>query len=120
MGSTRMRWTAAGALAACVGVGGFAAGRFTHPGQAQAAPAVVETPSAGATDHAAAAGHAGVAGLPSFASIVSDAPPAVVHLPTVSVVNAADTPPAGSDDDDRAFGPDSPLAPNSPLRAHTP
>src|SRR5262249_59305644 len=93
MGSTRMRWTAAGALAACVGVGGFAAGRFTHPGQAQAAPAVVETPSAGATDHAAAAGHAGVAGLPSFAGLVSDAAPARLHLPAGSVLDAAHTRP---------------------------
>jgi serine protease Do len=116
MGSTRMRWTAAGALAACVGVGGFAAGRFTHPGQAQAAPAVVETPSAGATDHAAAAGHAGVAGLPSFASIVADAAPAVVHVRTVSVVNAADTRSDGSDDDDGVFGPNGPFGQNGPFR----
>src|SRR5262245_18170447 len=115
MGSTRMRWTAAGALAACVGVGGFAAGRFTHPGQAQAAPAVVETPSAGATDHAAAAGHAGAAGLPSFASIVADAAPAVVHVRTVSVVNTADTSSDGSDDDDGVFGPNSPFGPNGPF-----
>src|SRR5262245_12342732 len=110
MGSTRMTWTAVGALAACVGVGGFAAGRFTHTEQAQAAPAVVETPREGATTHA------GAAGLPSFASIVADAEPAVVHVRTVSVVNAADTSSDGSGDDDGALGQNSPFGPNGPFR----
>jgi serine protease Do len=103
MGSTRMRWMTAGALAACVGAGGFAAGRITHPAQAQAAPAVVDTPREGTTDHAVAAG------LPSFAGIVADAAPAVVHVRTVSVVNAADTGPDGSGDDDGPFGPNGPF-----------
>jgi serine protease Do len=85
MGSTRMRWATAGALAACVGAGGFAAGRLTHveqanAGQAETAPPAVDAPRAAPTEHASAAG------LPSFAGIVSDAAPAVVHV-RISVVN---------------------------------
>jgi serine protease Do len=111
MGSTRMRWATAGALAACVGAGGFAAGRLTHveqanAGQAETAPAAAEVPRAAPTEHASAAG------LPSFAGIVSDAAPAVVHVRTVSVVNAADVP---DGDDDGPLGQNGPLGPNGPF-----
>jgi serine protease Do len=108
MGSTRMRWATAGVLAACVGAGGFAAGRLTHAEPAQAAPVTTDAPRQVPADHAAAAG------LPSFANIVADAAPAVVHVRTVSVVNAADTP-DGSGDDDGPFGPGGPFGPNGPF-----
>ena len=111
MGSTRMRWATAGALAACVGAGGFAAGRLTHVEQANAeqaetAPAAADVPHTAPTEHAAAAG------LPSFAGIVSDAAPAVVHVRTVSVVNAADVP---DGDDDGSPGQNGPFGPNGPF-----
>src|SRR5262245_29936390 len=93
MDSTRTRQTLALACALCLGVGGFVAGRFAHPDPAQAEPA----PAVTAENPAAAA-----RGLPSFSPIVAAAAPAVVHVRTVSVVDASDTQGNGmfGDDDD--------------------
>src|SRR5262249_23693768 len=83
-------------------------GRLTHPEQAQAAPFAVETPHAAAGDATAAPA---ARGLPSFSGIVASAAPAVVHVRTVSVVNAADggSPPDAFGDDDGPFGPNGPF-----------
>jgi serine protease Do len=108
MRSTRMRWATAGALAVCVGAGGFAAGRLTHVEQAHAEQAQT-APAAGDAPRVAPVEHAPAAGLPSFASIVSDAAPAVVHVRTVSVVHTAD---AQDGDDDGPFGQNGPFGPN--------
>src|SRR5262245_2806832 len=98
----------AGALAACLGAGGFAAGRLLHTEAAQAAP-----PAAPAPEHPADSTAA--RGLPSFAGIVSSAAPAVVHIRTVSVVNASD-----DDGPDMFGGDDGPFGPNGPFRGFRP
>jgi serine protease Do len=102
--SIRIRRVLGGAFAACLGVGGFAAGRLSHTEPAQAAPATASTP-------ADAGGPAVAPGLPSFSGIVSAAAPAVVHVRTVSVVNAADGfgLPPGLFGDHGPFGPDGPF-----------
>jgi serine protease Do len=84
-----------GTLALGLAAGGFAAGRFSHSDVAQAAPAE-STPSAPA------------ARPPSFADIVATAAPAVVHVRTVGVVDAAENGPG-------AFGDGGPFGPHGPF-----
>jgi serine protease Do len=114
MDSTRTRRALAAVFAVCLGAGGFAAGRFAHTDPAQAAPAQAAAPEA-------AGSVPGARGLPSFSSIVSAAAPAVVHVRTVAVVDAADVPgipPGLFGDDDGPFGPQGPFrgfrAPRNP------
>jgi len=107
MDSTKTRRLLAGAFAASLGVGGFAAGRLSHTEPAHAAPVTTTAP-------AEAGGAVAARGLPSFSGLVSAAAPAVVHVRTVSVVNAADGsgfPPGafGDGDDDGPFGPNGPF-----------
>ena len=75
----------AGAVAACLYAGGFAAGRLVHDEPAHAATPVPTTAAPEASE-----AHPGARGLPSFAGIVASAAPAVVHVGTVSVANTAD------------------------------
>ena len=93
----------AGTLAVCLGGGGFGfiAGRLVHDEPAHAAPPAAASPEEPAAPTKAR-------GLPSFAGIVESAAPAVVHVGTVSVANAADE---GDSDDDG-----SPLGPGGPFR----
>jgi serine protease Do len=105
MDSTRTRRALASVFAVCLGVGGFAAGRLWHSDPAQAAPE-----PAAALEGAAPA--LAARGLPSFSPIVAAAAPAVVHVRTVSVVDAADGqgfPPEPFGGEDGPFGPHGPF-----------
>jgi serine protease Do len=106
MDSTTRHRVLAGAVAACLYAGGFAAGRFVHEEPAHAASPVQTT----ATPEASEA-HPGARGLPSFAGIVASAAPAVVHVGTVSVANTADDDSGSGDpsDDDAPSGPGGPF-----------
>ena len=96
----------AGAVAACLYAGGFAAGRLVHDEPAHAATPVPTTAAPEASE-----AHPGARGLPSFAGIVASAAPAVVHVGTVSVANTADEDQGSGDpsDGDNPFGPGSPF-----------
>ncbi len=101
MDSTSTQRLLAGALAAGLGAGGFAAGRLVPADPAHATPPAVKTSDAGAGTRGA--GH----GLPSFADVVAAAAPAVVHVRTVAIVDTAGGAfgglPEGFGDDDGPF-----------------
>ena len=96
MDTTRPRRVLAGTLALGLAAGSFVAGRLTHTDPAQASP----------TDPVPAAAPA--TRPPSFADIVAAAAPAVVHVRTVGIVDAAEGGPG-------AFGDDGPFGPQGPF-----
>ncbi len=104
MDSTRTRRALVSVFAGALAAGGFAAGRLSHPDPAHAA---AEPATASESAAAAPAGR----GLPSFSPIVAAAAPAVVHVRTVAVVDAADVQgmPPGMFGDDGPFGPQGPF-----------
>ena len=102
MDSPRTRRVLASVFTVALGAGGFVAGRLSHPDPAQAAQEPTTAPEISAP---------AARGLPSFSPIVSAAAPAVVHVRTVSVVDAADgpgLPPGLFGGEDGPFGPQGP------------
>src|SRR5262249_13445432 len=107
MDSTTKHRVLAGALAAGLYAGGFAAGRFLHEKPAHAANPVQTT-----TTPEAPAAHADARRLPSFAGLVASATPPVVDGGTVSGATPAEDDQGSGD----PSGDDGPLGPNGPFR----